>query len=179
MANEGNNGNGSGNGFMSMMDAMEEESKKGGDFFKMLATDQKTVTVLSDPEKTLSNFDQKQAEADKAAGKETKPPRTVFRLKVKDMASGEEKTWEVGNRSIMSQLVAIVKQFNLKTLAGAQLLLKTSGTDNKNRAWFIMLLGAPGLNLQGMPQAPAVGPSAPVDPAGVAWINSQKAGASN
>jgi len=175
MANEtGNNANASGNDFVSMVSAMEEESKKGGDFFKMLPTDQKTITVLSDPEKTVSNFDQKQAEADKLAGKEPKPPRTVFRINVQDMATGGKQVWEFGNRTIMSQLVAIIRQYGLKTLVGAQLMLKTSGTDNKNRAWFIMLMSAPGMTAQAYQPAPPAQPAA--DPAGVAWVESQKAG---
>jgi hypothetical protein len=142
-------------GWVSMMD---EESKKGGAFLKMLPTDQKIITIKADPVQGKSNFSEQ--------GKE---PKTEFRIKVLVEGEATEITWSVGNRNVMSQLVAIARQYKLQTLVGAKLMLKTSGTDIKNRAWFIMLMSAPGVQAPGFAQAPT---SQPQDP-GQAWIQGQ------
>jgi hypothetical protein len=162
------------NGFKSMMDEMLEESKKGGAFFKMAPTDEKRIVVLSDPEKGISNFDKPGPDGmiTTPDGKQ-KPPRTVFRLKVQVEGTQDELLWEFGHRSIMQQLVAIARQYGLQTFVGAHLIVKTSGTDNKNRAWFIMMLAAP---QAAAPQAtPAQAPAQA--PTGQDWIESQKEGA--
>ena len=162
------------NGFKSMMDEMDEESKKGGAFFKMAPTDEKRIVVLTDPEKGISNFDKPGSDGMVTTpdGK-LKPPRTVFRLKVQVEGTQDELLWEFGHRSIMQQLVAIARQYHLQSFVGAHLIVKTSGTDNKNRAWFIMMLAAP------QAAAPQATPAqAPVQAtAGQDWIESQKEGA--
>lgn len=112
---------------------MEAELQKGGAFLKMLPTDQKVVTIKSDPVQCKSNFVE--------YGKE---PKNEFQIKVQIEGDQKEVTWSIGNRNVMSQLVALTKHHNLSSLVGAKLLLKTSGTDVKNRAWFIVILTAPG-----------------------------------
>lgn len=150
---------------------MDEESKKGGAYFKMLPTDQKIVNILSDPVKAQSNFQEKD-----------KPPKSEFRVRLIVEGQQGELVWGIGNRSVMTQLVAIAKQFRLTTLVGARLLVKTTGTDLKNRAWFVMLMSAPGVQVQGFPQAaPAPAPAQAPAPAtqqmdqGQQWIEQQRA----
>jgi hypothetical protein len=151
---------------------MDEESKKGGAFFKMLPTDEKIVTILSDPVKAQSNFQEKD-----------KPPKTEFRVKLIVDGQPGELIWGIGNRSVMSQLVGIARNYRLSTLVGAKLMIKTSGTDLKNRAWFIMLMSAPGMQAPVFPQAasaPAPAPAAApypqqLDP-GAQWLEQQRNG---
>jgi hypothetical protein len=160
---------------------MDEESKKSSGFFTMKPTDQKYIVTLTDPEKGTSTFGQNaaQGQAQPAqqpqAQQNQKPPRTVFRIKVHEgQAPGqwnpEELMWEVGNRTVMAQIVASVRQFGLKTIKGAVWMVKTSGTDNKNRAWFLMLMSAPGVQNPGFASAPA---STPMDK-GQSWLEGQK-----
>jgi len=149
---------------------MDEESKKGGAYFKMLPTDQKIVTILSDPVKAQSNFQEKD-----------KPPKSEFRVRLIVEGQQGELVWGIGNRSVMTQLVAIAKQFRLNTLVGARLLVKTTGTDLKNRAWFVMLMSAPGVQAPVFPQATAAQAPAPAAvpqqmDQGQQWIDSQRVG---
>jgi len=146
---------------------MDEESKKGGAFFKMLPTDQKIVTILSDPVKAASNFQEKD-----------KPPKSEFRVRLIVEGQEGELIWGIGNRSVMTQLVAIAKQFRLTSLVGARLLVKTTGTDLKNRAWFIMLMSAPGVQVQVFPQAAAAPMVQGAPDSGQAWLDQQRAGVS-
>ncbi|MDD5734829.1 MAG: hypothetical protein WCZ26_02880 [Methanothrix soehngenii] len=158
--------------FVSMLEEMEAESKKGGAFFKMEPTDEKRIVILTDPEKGISNFDRPGADGmiTTPDGKK-RPPRTIFRMKVMVEGTKDELIWEFGHRSIMQQLVAIAKQNRLQTFRGAHLLVKTSGTDNKNRAWFLMMTSPP-------QAAPAQAPSpASVLPEGQNWLESQRVGA--
>jgi hypothetical protein len=161
--------------FKNLMDIMEEESKKSGKFFKMLPTDSKNITILSEPEKGTSTFDNNNNQQHgQGQGQAPKAPRTVFRFKVKEDGNPEELLWEVGNRTVMQQIVAITKQYNLQSFINVKLLVKTSGTDNKSRAWFIMLLSAPGV-AGGVPTPPApVNQSAPDQ--GQQWLNDQMKG---
>ena len=150
---------------------MDEESKKGGAYFKMLPTDQKIVNILSDPVKAQSNFQEKD-----------KPPKSEFRVRLIVEGQQGELVWGIGNRSVMTQLVAIAKQFRLNTLVGARLLVKTTGTDLKNRAWFVMLMSAPGVQAPVFPQGTAAPAPAPMPAAapqqmdqGQQWIEQQRA----
>ncbi len=164
---------------------MDEESKKSSGFFTMKPTDQKYIVTLTDPEKGTSTFGQNQNAAQNGQAQpqqsqaQQKPPRTVFRIKVHEgqalgQWNAEELTWEVGNRTVMSQIVAAVRQFGLKTIKGAVWMVKTSGTDNKNRAWFLMLMSAPGFQNPGFASTPA---AAPAMDQGQQWIDGQKVGA--
>jgi hypothetical protein len=108
---------------------MEAEIQKGGAFLKMQPDDQKIVIVKSDPIQCKSNFVEQ--------GKE---PKNEFRIKVQVEGDSKEVTWAIGNRNVLSQLVAITKYNNLSSLVGSRLVLRTTGTDLKNRAWFIVLL---------------------------------------
>ena len=132
---------------------MEVESQKGGAFLKMLPNDQKVVVIKSTPIQCKSNFVEQGGE-----------PKTEFRVTVQIEGDPKEVTWFISNRNVMGQLVAIAKHHNLSSLVDAKLLLKTSGTDLKNRAWFIVLLSAPGVQVL-VKEVPAPAPHM----AGQAW----------
>lgn len=174
----GQNGQSDGN-WISLMD---EEAKKKSNYFHMEPTDQKIITVMSNPVKGVSSYDQKQQQNQNQQGP-AKAPRTVFTMSV--MVDGETDPipWEFSNRSVMSQFVAAAKQYNLKSLIGCRFMVKTVGQTIQKKEWFILLLSAPGLNLNIAPPvasqpvnqaAPQAKP--PVDPQGIDWINSQKQG---
>jgi hypothetical protein len=103
----------------------------------MLPNDQKVIVVKSDPIQCKSNFVEQ--------GKE---PKTEFRIKVQVEGDPKEVTWSIGNRNVMSQLVALTQRHKLSSLVGAKLLLRTTGIDLKNRSWFIVLLAAPGVQVK-------------------------------
>ena len=142
---------------------MEAELQKGGAFLKMLPTDQKVVTIKSDPVQCKSNFVE--------YGKE---PKNEFQIKVQIEGDQKEVTWSIGNRNVMSQLVALTKHHNLSSLVGAKLLLKTSGTDVKNRSWFILLLAAPGVQVNGVPTPAQQGTYPWLDIVAAVWRGSKE-----
>lgn len=161
------------------VNAMDEEAKKGGSFFKMLPTDQKVITALSNPKKGLSSYDLKNMQQNPQAP--AKQPRTSFTMKV--LVDGEEgeKTWEFSHRGIMQQFVAEAKKYSLKSIVNCKFIVKTTGTTSQNKSWFIMLIAAPGITIQ-MPQVqtpqaqwPTNGQVQQMD-RGQQWLEEQKRG---
>lgn len=113
---------------MSVFDRMDEEGKKSG-YLKMNPTDAKTIQVLTDPVEGVNEFQGKS--------------RTEFKLEVQDLKTQEKLIWAVRQKSVMQQIVAILKANHLQTLVGQRLQLNTTGADAIKKVWFIQLLQPP------------------------------------
>lgn len=163
----------------SVMNSMEEESKKGGNFFKMEPNDQRTVEIISDPVQATRTFDENtNSNANANANSNSnanKGPRTVFRFKILEAGSQDEKTWEVGNRQLMQQFVAIQRRYSLKTWKGAKMIVSTAGKTNIDKKWSLVLICAQGYQNPAF-MAPATAQGAPAPDAGEQWINGQMQG---
>ena len=106
---------------MSVYDRIDEEGKKSGQYLKMLNTpehpaDEKFVTILKDAVESVYELAVQFIPAERRNDPNYDRKRTEFNFQVRDDLSGQEITWSVRQKDVMTQISAIVKRYNLPTL---------------------------------------------------------------